>query len=269
MGSVRIWHVYSKDREMRKNIMSSTEKVDFDRYAQDYHGIKDGTLRTSGFSADYFAMQKARITVEEAPLPDPGVSLRLLDVGCGTGMLEALIPGEMARKAGTVAGGATNIRMDGIDVSGKSVEEARALQLPVAFFQEYDGQHIPFADETFHVIVFSCVLHHVLPKIREPLLRECRRVLKPRGALLIFEHNPLNPLAQLIVKRCPFDGDAILLFSGEAAELLRRTGFRVMKRHFINVFPNWGLFRMLMPMEKWLSLLPLGAQYYLRATRVD
>ncbi|MDR0993539.1 MAG: methyltransferase domain-containing protein [Verrucomicrobiota bacterium] len=157
--------------------------------------------------------------------------------------------------------------MDGIEVSGQSVEEAQKRQLPFSHFQRYDGERLPFGDGLFDVVAFCVVMHHVPPKSQEALLRECRRVLKPSGALYVFEHNPLNPLTQYIVKRCPFDKDAILLRSGEAVGLLRRTGFEVVTRRFINFFPNWFFPRKLMTMEKWFGCLPLGAQYYIRAER--
>ena len=239
----------------------SPPPTDFDRFARNYRAVHDVNLKPSGFPSDYFAAQKARILVAEAPAPDAGSPLRLLDVGCGTGRLEALI---LAAR-----GGSAGIQMEGIDVSAQSVEEAQSQQLPGAAFQTYDGQHVPFDADSFDVIVFCCVMHHVPLAIREPLLKECRRALKPGGALFIFEHNPLNPLTQYLVKSCPFDGDAILLRSGQAADLLRRAGFRVVAKSFINFFPNRGVFQKLMPLENRLRRLPLGAQYYLRAARAD
>ena len=239
----------------------SPPPTDFDRFARNYRAVHDVNLKPSGFPSDYFAAQKARILVAEAPAPDAGSPLRLLDVGCGTGRLEALI---LAAR-----GGSAGIQMEGIDVSAQSVEEAQSQQLPGAAFRVYDGQHVPFGADSFDVIVFCCVMHHVPLAIREPLLKECRRALKPGGALFIFEHNPLNPLTQYLVKSCPFDGDAILLRSGQAADLLRRAGFRVVAKSFINFFPNRGVFQKLMPLENRLRRLPLGAQYYLRAARAD
>ena len=36
-------------------------------------------------------------------------------------------------------------------------------------------------------------------------------MLKNDGQLIIFEHNPLNPITRKIVKECEYDEDAILL----------------------------------------------------------
>lgn len=241
------------------------EPTDFDQFAQNYHEVLSAQLKSSGFAADYFATQKARITLAETPLrSESRVPLRLLDVGCGNGMLDSLLLAEMARKiqAGEETAG---LQIDGVEVSRKSVVEAQARQLPFTSFQEFDGQHIPFEAETFDIIIFCVVMHHVPLDVREPLLRECRRVLKPGGVLFVFEHNPLNPMTQYIVKRCPFDADAILLRSGVAVALLKRSGFRVLNKRFINFFPNWRVFHQLRLLENRLGRLPFGAQYYLRA----
>ena len=255
---------------MKPDPRASIEPTDFDQFAHNYHAVLSEQLKTSGFASDYFAAQKARITIAEMPLPpDARTPARLLDVGCGNGVLDSLLLAEMARKTRAGQGGAGGIQIDGVEVSRKSVEEAQALRLPFTTFREFDGQHLPFEAGTFDVIIFCVVMHHVPLGIRAPLLEECRRVLNLGGALFIFEHNPLNPLTQYIVKRCPFDADAVLLRAGVAAALLRRTGFRVVARKFINFFPNRGLFRKLMPLEKWLGGLPLGAQYYIRADRGD
>lgn len=254
---------------MPPDIHTQPDPKHFDQFAQNYHEVLTQQLQASGLSADYFAMQKARIILDEALPKAFAGTWRLLDVGCGNGQLEALILDELVARTPRLAGGAINIQMDGIEVSEKCVEEARRKKLPFSFFRQYDGQILPFEDGGFDVVVFCVVLHHVPPEIREPLLRECRRVLKPGGALMIFEHNPLNPLTQWIVKRCPFDEDAVLLSSGETTRRCRRTGFRVAERRFINFFPNRGIFRKLMSLERWLRWMPMGAQYYVHAVRVD
>lgn len=221
-------------RLMTPDIHTQPDPKHFDQFARNYHDVLTQQLQASGLSADYFARQKARIILDEA-LPEAFAGTwRLLDVGCGNGQLEALILDELVARAPRQAGGAIDVRLDGIEVSEKCVEEAQRKKLPCSCFRPYDGQTLPFEDGRFDVVVFCVVMHHVPPEIREPLLRECRRALKPGGALMIFEHNPLNPLTRWIVKRCPFDEDAVLLRSGEATRRCRRTGFRVAERRFID-----------------------------------
>lgn len=52
----------------------------------------------------------------------------------------------------------------------------------------YDGTNIPFADETFDIIVIHMVLHHVMNQWKE-LLRDIYRVLKSGGTLIIEDHD--------------------------------------------------------------------------------
>lgn len=236
----------------------------FDQFASDYQRILTEQLKGSGLDADFFAAQKARIIAEESA-PAGGGAYRLLDVGCGNGLLDSLILGEWARR-GTPPGEG-RMELDGIDVSAKSVEESAARGLPAARFRAFDGTELPFGDGTFDAVVFCVVMHHVPPAARGRLLAECARAMKPGGKLFVFEHNPANPLTRYVVGRCPFDADAVLLRSGEARRLLEGAGLRVEKRSFINFFPNRAGFRGLRRLERYLEGLPLGAQYYVRAAK--
>src|SRR3954451_6911212 len=67
--------------------------------------------------------------------------------------------------------------VESIDVAGRDV--GGALVFPV---RDYDGRHIPFADDSFDIVFSSNVLEHV-PHIRE-LLGEMRRVLRPGGVAI-------------------------------------------------------------------------------------
>jgi hypothetical protein len=55
------------------------------------------------------------------------------------------------------------------------------------------------------------VLHHVPPADREALLARVATKLAPGGKLVVFEHNPWNPLTRKVVAECAFDADAVLL----------------------------------------------------------
>jgi SAM-dependent methyltransferase len=90
---------------------------------------------------------------------------RLLDVGCGDGLLACMI----IRKRPDIA-------LRGIDVLIRAQN-----YIPVTAF---DGRVIPYADASFDVVMFVDVLHHTAdPMI---LLREAVRVA--RKALVIKDH---------------------------------------------------------------------------------
>ena len=94
-------------------------------------------------------------------------------------------------------------------------------KVPKAEFSWYDGEKLPFADETFDVVVAICVLHHVPVPKRFKVVNEMVRVARPEGVVAVFEHNPYNPLTRHAVNTCALDQDAVLLSSRETAELLR------------------------------------------------
>ena len=64
---------------------------------------------------------------------------------------------------------------------------------------------------SFDVVFAMCVWHHIPPNQWTNFISELSRVLSQEGLLLVYEHNPLNPLTRRVVSRCAFDKDAVLL----------------------------------------------------------
>jgi SAM-dependent methyltransferase len=91
---------------------------------------------------------------------------RLLDVGCGDGLLSAVLQSKRP-----------DVSVRGLDVLPRS-----KTHIPVDMF---DGIRIPSADASFDGVLFSDVLHHTTdPAV---LLREARRVAS--CFVLIKDHN--------------------------------------------------------------------------------
>jgi SAM-dependent methyltransferase len=99
---------------------------------------------------------------------------RLLDVGCGGGLL--------LRDA--LASGAT---VTGLDHSDEMVQLARE-RAPGAHVVPGSAERLPFVDASFTAVAMSIVFFF-LPK---PIaaLAECRRVLAPRGRLALYTTSP-------------------------------------------------------------------------------
>ena len=94
---------------------------------------------------------------------------------------------------------------------------------------------------------------------RPAVINYISRSLGPGGLFALWENNPWNPGARIVMKRIPFDRDAIMLSALEAKRLLRDAGFEILRVDFLFIFPRaLGWLRWLEPP---LSRLPFGAQY--------
>jgi SAM-dependent methyltransferase len=219
---------------------------EFDRFADEYHSVHAKNIRLSGEDPAYFARYKAReaAVIARAGLPVP----RLLDFGTGVGNSLPFLHEEFP------ACGLT-----GVDVSRRSLDVARERFGSFAELLEFDGANIPAADGSFGLALAACVFHHIEHAEHVAKLAEIRRVLAPGGWLLVFEHNPWNPLTRKAVRECPFDENARLM---TAASLRRRAiaaGFGAVAVRYCVFFP--AALSFLRPLERWLGWLPLGAQY--------
>lgn len=141
----------------------------FDRFSSKY----DSIARTTKYSFDMDMMER---------LLDIREGQKILDLGTGTGrtVVELLI-----RSSG-------KINVYGIDASLKMIENARQKVKEMGyakkvFFDQGDILHLPYQNSFFDAVVCSYVLHHIPFQKRVEALSEARRVLKPRGRLLILE----------------------------------------------------------------------------------
>jgi ubiquinone/menaquinone biosynthesis C-methylase UbiE len=100
----------------------------------------------------------------------------VLEVGCGTGAVTRVL----AARPGVAAA-------VGVDPSPVFVAKARALSTSqtTLTFEEADGQTLPFADQTFDLVVFHTTLCHVPDP--DAVLLEAVRVLRPNGYLAVFD----------------------------------------------------------------------------------
>jgi len=128
----------------------------------------------------------ARDLVERArPI---GASDRILDLGCGTGIVARVLRERL--------GGAASIV--GVDVSPLMIEKARSIE-PELDWRVGNAMALPFADGTFDLVLCQ----EMLPLVPDRMvsLREVRRVLSPGGRLLASTWQARTPQ--------PFDGAAL------------------------------------------------------------
>lgn len=224
------------------------ERAPFDRFAGQYEALLSRSVRLSGEAAGYFARYKLDRIRALCASPSPA---HILDIGCGVGLLTELL-GRAFPSA----------RVTGLEFSRRSLEQAtrRCAGLANVTLRAYDGEGLPAGIEGVTLVVLANVLHHLEPTRRRTLLeRVALPALRPGGEVVVFEHNPYQPVTRLAVRLCPLDHDARLLTLRSTTALLRACRLRVIQRRYIVFFPR--PLSVLRQCEHWMGWLPLGAQY--------
>ncbi len=171
--------------------------------------------------------------------------ISVLDVGCGVGAVQEFVGVRVGRSVG-------------IDTSEPSIIHAQA-EHSTSEFDVYDGTRIPFDDDTFDATFAINVLHHVEPGDRERFTREMMRVTRVGGMVIVFEHNPFNPLTRMAVARCDFDDGGVLIGARGVSRLLESAGGTAATSRYVLFFPfDRAVAR---TVERWLGWLPMGAQH--------
>ncbi len=106
-----------------------------------------------------------------------GAADRILDLGCGTGIVARVLRERL--------GGAAKIV--GLDVSPIMIEKARALT-PELEFQQGNAMVLPFVDASFDLVLCQEMLQFVPDRLAA--LREVRRVLAPGGRFITSTWRP-------------------------------------------------------------------------------
>jgi ubiquinone/menaquinone biosynthesis C-methylase UbiE len=219
---------------------------EFDRYNESYDDAVNRAISFSGQKVESFTRAKADDLLRTiASHFDSPRRLNLLDVGCGIGNYHPLL---------TPAVGSVS----GVDVSGACISKAKERN-PTVSYAAYDGDHLPYPDQQFDVTFCICVVHHVPPNRWQQFVDEMRRVTRTGGLVVVYEHNPKNPLTRKVVRDCEFDRDAVLLTMTQMRQLLTAAGLtNVATRSILTLPPIGGFVKKL---DDLFGKLPLGSQY--------
>jgi len=104
--------------------------------------------------------------------------LRLLDIGCGTGRFLDFVKQTWPR-----------LQVAGLDMSDAYVRLAKRhlKRWPRSSFVVGKAEAIPLPDDSQDAVTSIFLFHELPPKVRRSALRECARVLKSGGRLIVLD----------------------------------------------------------------------------------
>ncbi|MGH7694128.1 MAG: class I SAM-dependent methyltransferase [Gemmatimonadaceae bacterium] len=222
----------------------------FDAYAQNYDAALDAGLSATGEDKEYFArgrVDRIRLTLRSLGFEPRSV----MDYGCGTGSTTPLLLDAWA-----------DCTLIGVDSSVESVRIAQSTHASRrARFEVVSAS----SAETVDLVDCNGVFHHIPPSERANSMRYVYDALRPGGMFACCENNPWNPGTRYVMRRIPFDRDAIPISPPGARRMLRAGGFEIVSTEFLFFFPR-ALAR-LRPVERRLAAFPLGGQYIVFARK--
>lgn len=150
----------------RTTIGAVTQRVDYNRVARRYD---DEELRQRPADAKLLEFCSVRQAAG-------GAGVRMLDIGCGTGIQLVANLGQLPQ-----------LRATGLDLHEEMLAVARAKTPGVTWVQG-DASALPFADGEFDYVSAQLCFHHFLDQ--RGALAEAARVLAPGGRLVMINLSP-------------------------------------------------------------------------------
>jgi ubiquinone/menaquinone biosynthesis C-methylase UbiE len=152
---------------------------------------------------------------------------QVLDVGCGTGLLATRLAG-------------AGYDVTAVDPSEGMLEFLRG-RAPGIDSVQGSGAALPFADDTFDLVLSVAVMHHIAdPDEVGRALAEMVRVAKPSGRILVWDHNPRNPYWTSLMARVPQDtGNERLIADHEVIAGLEESGAEILLAAQLGLVPDF------------------------------
>ena len=221
--------------------------AEFDQFSQNYDELVNQALKPTYLEASYLSAYKLRKISQV--LPDfQKKEINFLDFGCGQGNFcknyyQFFPKGNYF----------------GVDISEKMIGQANEKLGNLGTFYEFNS--LKWKQNNYDIIFSSCVFHHISPLDHLNTLSELQKLLAKNGKIVLWEHNPFNPITRKLVKDCALDENAILIKPNQMKKTFANAGLKTLVVQYATYFPKYLHF--LNPLETFLCFLPFGAQYFI------
>lgn len=205
LDSVQIWN-----RANQQQFQDFSPSVDTSGYPQYYvrnfHHQTDGYF--SDFSANVYDLQvellfngsadamRRRIlaplrTSLQAFSDVAPKAVKILDVACGTGRTLRMMRGMLPQAS-----------LYGTDLSPAYLRKANQLlsELPGELPQltQSNAEELPYVENYFHAVTCVFLFHELPAPVRQKVIEQCFRVVKPGGSLIICDSIQMNDSPELV-----------------------------------------------------------------------
>ncbi len=152
---------------------------------------------------------------------------RVLDAGCGFGVLSRAVHHSVERRA------LSGVEQSAFDISPDMLSAFRKMRLDGIDLRQSDVIDLPYSDASFDLIVTSAMLEHV-PEI-EGALASLKRCLKPGGKMYVFMSRKTR-VNDFLFR--PF-GDPKCYSLEELTDILASAGFKNTRRRRFPLSSFW------------------------------
>ena len=230
------------------------DEHEFDKFADSYYEQHRDSISISGEEPEFFSEYK--ISYLRRVADSRGLKIdKIFDFGSGIGNSIIHFRNHFPESILTCS-----------DASLKSLKLSQKRFGGTEKYLQIPNNTIPHESNYYDLIFSACVFHHISHSEHTMWLNELRRITKPGGMIIIFEHNPLNPLTVLVVNQCPFDVNAKLIRASLLLNELKESNWHNGHIRYHIFFPKQ--LAKLRQYENKLTLLPLGAQYSILAQKI-